>query len=61
MKDAKTIGRILLIVGALLLVVSLLADVVGLGRSPGFGLVQIVGSVAGLALAGAGVWRMRKP
>ena len=61
MKDVKTMGRILLIAGALLLVVSILADVVGLGRSPSFGLIQIVGSVAGLALAGVGFWLMRKP
>ena len=59
--NLKNIGRILLIVGVLLLLVSLLADVVGLGPSPGFGLRQIVGSIAGLALAGVGFWLMRKP
>ena len=60
-QNTKTIGRILLVVGVLLLVVSILADVVGLGLSPGFGLRQIVGSIAGLALAGVGFWLMRKP
>ena len=59
MKDAKTIGRILLIAGTLLLVVSLVADVVGLGHAP-FGSKQIAGSIAGLVLAGLGFWLMRK-
>ena len=60
MKDAKTIGRILLIAGALLLVVSLLADVVGIGQES-FGPKQIGGSIAGLVLAGVGYWLTRKP
>ena len=60
MKDAKTIGRILLVAGTLLLVASLLADVVGLGLAP-FGSKQIAGSIAGLILAGVGFWLMRKP
>ena len=61
MQNTMTMGRILLIAGVLLLLVSLLADVVGLGLSPGFGWKHIVGSIAGLALAGVGFWRMRKP
>ncbi len=49
------------VVGALLLLLSLLADLIGLGPSPGFGLWQVGGSLAGLALAGVGFWLMRKP
>lgn len=45
--------------GVLLVLVSLLADVIGLGREPGFGYRQIAGVVAGLALVAAGVWRGR--
>ena len=36
MQNTMTMGRILLIAGVLLLLVSLLADVVGLGLSPGW-------------------------
>ncbi len=59
--NLKNIGRILFTVGVLLLIISLLVDVVGLGPSPGFGLRQIIGSIVGLALAGVGFWLMRKP
>ena len=58
--DFKTTGIILLLVGVLLLLVSLLADVVGLGSVPGFGMRQIIGSIAGLGLAAVGFWLMRR-
>ncbi len=61
MQDQKNIGRTLFSVGILLLVVSLLADVIGLGRVPDvFGWKQIVGAVAGLGLAGIGIWLVRR-
>ncbi len=43
----KASGTFLLVLGAVLLVVSLLADLLGVGVSPGFGYRQIVGVVLG--------------
>jgi hypothetical protein len=48
--NKKTIGIILLIVGAILLIVSLAADSIGIGV-PGFGLKQITGTVVGVIVA----------
>ncbi len=50
----KTVGIALLIVGIVLLVLSLTADMIGVGPAPGFGLWQIAGSVAGAILAVVG-------
>lgn len=45
-KTGKIIGIVLLVLGALALVVFLLADVIGYGR-PGFGIRQIIGTIVG--------------
>jgi hypothetical protein len=50
MNNKKIIGIALLVVGVLLLIVSLAADVIGIGL-PGFGLKQIAGAVAGVVVA----------
>jgi hypothetical protein len=50
MGNRKTIGIALLAVGVILLIVSLVADVIGIGL-PGFGLKQIAGTVAGVIVA----------
>ena len=42
----KIIGIVLVVLGALALVVFLLADILGYGR-PGFGIRQIIGTIAG--------------
>lgn len=42
----KTIGIVLVVLGVLGLVVFLLADILGYGR-PGFGIRQIIGTIAG--------------
>jgi hypothetical protein len=42
----RIIGIVLVILGALGLIVFLLADVLGYGR-PGFGIRQIIGTIAG--------------
>lgn len=47
MKNFKTIGTILLVVGLVLLAVSLLADAVGIGSSERFGSRQIIGAIIG--------------
>jgi hypothetical protein len=41
------LARLTIVVGALLVLISLFADQMGLGRSPGFGWRQILGIVIG--------------
>ena len=49
---------IVIVVGALLVLISLFADQMGLGRSPGFGWRQFLGVVVGalVILAGGYLW-----
>ena len=47
MGNQRTIGVVVLMVGVIVLVVSLLADPVGIGGSPKFGYLQIAGTVVG--------------
>ncbi len=44
----RTMSIVLLAVGAVLLIVSLTADVTRIGVAPGFGYKQIIGSIAGI-------------
>ncbi len=46
----KTASLLVLLIGAGLLAVSLLADVIGVGDDPGFGPQQTKGSIAGGAI-----------
>jgi uncharacterized membrane protein len=46
----KTISLILMIGGAVLLILSLTADAIGIGSYPGFHGAQIAGSVIGLVV-----------
>jgi len=50
-------------IGAFIVLISLFADSLGLGRSPGFGRVQAVGVVVGALVVAGGVylWRRGKP
>ena len=58
----KTIGFLLIILGVIVLVVSLAADVIGIGGVPGFGWKQILGAVVGVLVALGGVWlALNKP
>ncbi len=57
----KSIGRVAVLTGAVILAVALLADVVGLGQWPGFGLRQALIGLLGVTLAGVGIWLMRQP
>jgi hypothetical protein len=50
----KIIGIVLVVLGALGLIVFLLADVLGYGR-PGFGIRQIIGTIAGGVVAIVGL------
>lgn len=52
----KRLSLIAIIIGLVLLVVSLTADLIGLGSYPGINWAQIVGAVVGLATALLGFW-----
>lgn len=56
MSNRRMVAWILLVGGTVLLVLSLLADALGIGRGPGFGWAQIVGVLVGLACAIVGGW-----
>ena len=47
--------------GILLVVISALADPLGLGRSPGIGWVQTLGVIIGALLIAAGLYLRRRP
>ena len=47
----KKVGIVLLVVGIIVLVLSLLLDVIGIGRAPGFGYYQIGGIIIGAIVA----------
>jgi uncharacterized membrane protein (DUF441 family) len=51
----KTIGYILIALGVILAIVSLAADVIGIGGA-GFGWKQILGTAIGVIVAIVGVW-----
>jgi hypothetical protein len=52
----KTVGLISLIGGGLLLLISLLADLIGLGSYPGLNWAQLTGAAVGLVVLLIGIW-----
>ena len=52
-------GLIVLVIGALLALVSLFADALGIGGEPGFGYKQAAGVLIGVVVAAIGLWRVR--
>ena len=52
----ETASIVLLVVGIGLLAASLLADVIGIGDSPGFGNQQTMGTLAGVLVTAAGLF-----
>ncbi|MFA5872883.1 MAG: hypothetical protein WC832_02870 [Anaerolineales bacterium] len=52
----RTMGLMLIALGAVGLVVSLAADVIGIGSYPGINGAQLLGAATGLILALGGVW-----
>ena len=50
----KQLGMVLLVIGVIVLLLSLLANVISTGAAPGFGYKQIIGTVVGVVLAIAG-------
>ena len=57
--SSKTINLLLVLIGGLLIIVSLLADVVGIGSYPGINWAQIVGAVVGFIIMIIGILRPR--
>jgi len=51
---------ILLIAGIIILLISLIADTLGVGREPGFGYLQISGTIIGAVVIVLGLIRLRK-
>jgi hypothetical protein len=58
--STKSRSLVLVIVGALLAVVALGADALGVGAHPGMGWKQITGAVVGAAVAVAGALGLRR-
>ncbi len=56
MGNKKVIGIVLLVAGFVLMFVSLMADRIGIGGTPGFGYWQSLGSVAGGFVTAAGFY-----
>ena len=58
----KTIGFVLMVGGAVLLVLSLVADLIGLGSYPGLNWAQLTGAWVCFVVLIVGVWFVvRKP
>lgn len=55
----KNLGLLLIVGGLILLVLSLGADIFGIGAEAGFGWKQLTGTVVGLAAFGYGFWMTR--
>jgi len=60
MKGDKKVGIILFVVGLVILVLSLVADIIGLGGSLDFGCNQIAGTIVGIIVTVAGLVLMGK-
>ena len=56
MLSSKTASIVVLVLGVGLLVVSLSADVTGIGNDPGFGPKQTMGAVAGALVVAVGLY-----
>lgn len=56
MTTGKVASMLVLVIGIGLLVVSLLADVIGVGDDPGFGYQQTLGTISGLVISGVGLF-----
>jgi hypothetical protein len=59
MKWQKASGAFLLVLGVVLLVLSLLADRIGVGANSGFGYKQIIGVVLGVIAIIRGIWLLK--
>ncbi len=55
MDSRKLAGIVLIVVGLVVLILALAADVFGIGGAPGFGRYQIAGAVVGVIVAVVGL------
>ena len=55
MGNMKRIGLILLVVGVIVLLLSLVADLFGFGQTAGFGGNQIIGTIVGIVVGVVGL------
>ncbi|MBN1568186.1 MAG: hypothetical protein JXA73_10090 [Acidobacteria bacterium] len=60
MSAKKTISTILLVLGIVALILFALADRIGIGRNPGYGLQQIAGMIIGAVVAVVGLIMARR-
>lgn len=60
MKWGKASGTLLIVLGAILLILSLLADVIGVGADPAFGYKQIIGVIIGAIAIIRGILVLRR-
>jgi hypothetical protein len=60
MKWEKTSAIFLIVLGVVLLIVSLFADLIGIGTDPKFGYKQIIGVILGAAAGIRGLLLLRK-
>ena len=56
----KRSGVIMLVVGIIVLVISLTADLIGIGRAPGMGKNQILGAIVGAIVTIVGLLTRQK-
>jgi len=55
--NKKIIGYGLIVIGAIMMMISITADIIGLGQDPlNFGWKQILGAGAGLIVINVGIW-----
>jgi len=55
----KTLGQILMIIGAVAVIAALAADALGIGNGLGVGWKQILGAAVGVIILLVGVWLSR--
>lgn len=58
----KALGFVLTVVGIIVLLLSLFADLIGIGGYPGIGIKQVVGIIIGVLIIGIGSilhWKVR--
>lgn len=61
----NSLGKILLVIGVIIIIISLIADIIGIGniiglsQNPSFGPVQIGGVLVGIILGGIG-WYLKE-
>jgi hypothetical protein len=56
----KTIGLVVMVGGAVLLILSLTADLIGIGSYPGLHWAQLTGAAVGLVVLMFGLWFWRR-